>query len=324
MSVTAILHGYPPDWSMGGEVSTHRTLTSLSGSHVFAQSAKERYVLDGVNVHPASGQSVEDVIADLESVNTDVVFAHSSLSDVTTRAAMRVKKPSILAVHAPIRFASDLRRAWSRATVRLYNTEAARRDWKDPSGWLLHPPIDEPTTMFSGPHDALTLTSSLLNKGVVEVLELAKKWPHRRFIIVESPAHATHGDPTFWDQADILPNVEVWPRLRPEDVGLLWVQTHILLVPSRYETYGMSALEAAWYGIPSVHVDTPHVHEGIGSAARLLESHTVDELWSAIAEIESDYTRWSDRSLARTNELYWRGVRELQDFAEGVAKLAPR
>jgi hypothetical protein len=307
---------------MGGEMSTHRTLRAVDGS-VVVTATLEVYRMDGVSVMPSSGSSFQNIMLDAEAVGASVLYAHSVLSQETVRAAKRMKLPSILAIHAPPRYGTDLRRAWGSATVRLYNTEAARKDWHDPKGWLLHPPVGEPTIMPNGPHDALTVTSSLLNKGADRVLQLAARRPDQRFIIVESPAHPTHGDPLFWEKAERLSNVEIWPRLHPDDMGDLWAQTCILLVPSRYETYGMSALEAAWHGIPSVHVNTPHVLEGIGTAARLLQAMTVDELDRAVTDVEDQYEVWSEAAFNRVLEVAEREAAELARFAAGVAGLMP-
>lgn len=322
MTLAAFLHGYPPGWSMGGEVSTHRTLRAVPGSVVFTET-DQPYTLDDVQVRPITNSEISGVIDNARSVDATVLFAHSILSKVTVQAARRLKIPSVLSVHAPPRFAADLRRAWSAASVRLYNTEAARREWKDSHGWLLHPPVGRPAIVgrLDGPHDALTLTSSLLNKGVTQTLKLAHRWPDRRFIVMRSPAHQTHGAVDFDDEVTRLPNVEVWDRLHPDDMSRLWAETRVLLVPSRYETYGLSALEAAWHDIPSVHVDTIHVREGIGDAARLLRSQTVDELEAAVREVEKDYDLWSESARTRIEHLAIRERRELAAFGQGVTGL---
>jgi hypothetical protein len=176
---------------------------------------------------------------------------------------------------------------------------------------------------MDGPRNARTLTSSLLNKGADRVLALARRRQDQRFIIVESPAHLTHGDPLFWEQAGRLDNVEVWPRLHPFEMNALWAQTRVLLVPSRYETYGMAALEAAWHGIPSVHVDTTHVREGIGTGARLIKTTKLDELDHALTEVEIEYDLWSDRAYDRVKSLAQRESDELARFVAGVAALTP-
>ena len=320
MTLTAFLHGYPPLWSMGGETSTHRTLRAVPGSVVFTKTLEE-YTYDGVSVRPATGTSRQSIMEDAKAAGASVLFGHSTLAVETIRAARRMGLPSILAVHAPPRFGGDLRAARHAASVRLYNTEVARRDWRDVKGWVLHPPVGVPRDFVEGPRDAHTLTSSLVNKGAGRVLELAKRRYDQRFIIVESPAHSTHGDEKFWEQADKLENVEIWPRLHPDEMHLLWAETRVLLVPSRYETYGMAAMEAAWYRIPSVHVDTAHVREGIGTAARLLRSTTLEELDQAVTEVELEYDAWAERAANRAVALSEREAEELARFAAGVATL---
>jgi len=323
VTLAAFLHGYPPLWSMGGEMSTHRTLCAVPGSVVFTETPEE-YEYDGVLVRPATGTSLQCIRDDAESAGATILFGHSTLADDTIRAARHKHLPSILAIHAPRRFGADLRHAKTTATVRLYNTEAARRDWRDPRGWVLHPPVGLPFPIPDGPHNALTLTSSLKNKGANRVLDLAKRRYDQRFIIVESPAHPTHGDPDFWMNAEKLDNVEVWPRLHPNEMGRLWAETRVLLVPSRYETYGMAAMEAAWYGIPSVHIDTPDVREGIGTAALLLKTTDFEELDHALTEVEIEHDVWSERAYDRVSSLAQREADELALFAAGVAGLTPR
>jgi glycosyltransferase involved in cell wall biosynthesis len=104
----------------------------------------------------------------------------------------------------------------------------------------------------------------------------------------------------------------------PEEVYKYLEQTRILLVPSRYETYGMSAIEAAGYGIPSVHVDTPHVREGIGDAAVLVPGLDTERTANGIQLIEKDYDRYSLNSRARAEFLSQRQTMELEKFSEFI------
>ena len=66
MSLTAFLHGYPPFWSMGGELSTHRTLRVAPDAQVFTNTAEE-YELDGVRVRASSGASYQNIMTDAEA-----------------------------------------------------------------------------------------------------------------------------------------------------------------------------------------------------------------------------------------------------------------
>jgi glycogen synthase len=153
------------------------------------------------------------------------------------------------------------------------------------------------------------------------VLELAKLYPNKRFIIVRSPAEPTHGISNLEERASKLPNVELHPRVDPKDVYKYFEQTRILLVPSMYETYGMSAIEAAGYGIPCVHVDTPHVREGIGDAAVLVSPLSVSETANGIDLIESNYESYSDKARAKAEWLQDRQAIELQRFSEFVKNI---
>jgi hypothetical protein len=163
-----------------------------------------------------------------------------------------------------------------------------------------------------------------VNKGVKSTLGLAKILPEKRFIIVRSPAEATHGMRGFEEKAAALPNVEVWDRLEPHEMGELWRQTRIVFVPSAYETYGLSAVEAAWWGIPSVHVNTPHVLEGIGRAAWLLNTGcSVLDLEAAVDEVETEFLYWSMKAQERAVVLADREALELEAFAENLSKIPP-
>jgi hypothetical protein len=84
----------------------------------------------------------------------------------------------------------------------------------------------------------------------------------------------------------------------------------------------MSAIEAAGYGIPSVHVDTPHVREGIGNAAVLVPGLDTERTANGIELIEKDYERYSLNSRARAEFIADRQELELEKFSEfiGTAK----
>jgi glycosyltransferase involved in cell wall biosynthesis len=143
-------------------------------------------------------------------------------------------------------------------------------------------------------------------------------YPDKRFIVVRSPAEPTHGISNLEERAKQLPNLELHPRVAPEEVYKYFEQTKVLLVPSRYETYGMSAIEAAGYGIPSLHVDTPHVREGIGDAAILIPPLGTEAAALGIATIESNYQEHSLRSRSRAEFLYDRQKIELEKFSEFI------
>jgi hypothetical protein len=80
----------------------------------------------------------------------------------------------------------------------------------------------------------------------------------------------------------------------------------------------MSAIEAAGYGIPSIHVDTPHVREGIGQAAILVPPLNTMATANAIETIEENYAEFASRSRARAEWLNARQAIELEQFADFI------
>jgi hypothetical protein len=328
MKIVALSHGYPPFWNMGGEVSLHRTLTALNGEKHVLTKTDEPYVFEGINVEQINLQNVlrininhRPVSHQLRKMKADVVIGQSELSLVAVNAAYDANAVSVVNVHAPPRFGQSIAQAVTLADYAIYNTQESANLWGEPNAFVLHPPISPLPEKISNKGDAYTVLSSLKNKGVEVVLYLAKLYPDKRFIIVRSPAEPTHGLPDLEERAAQLPNVELHPRVPPEEVYKYLEQTRILLVPSMYETYGMSAIEAAGYGIPCVHVDNAHVREGIGDAAVLVSPLSVDETYNGIKTIEENYEEFSKKARERAEWLYDRQLTELQNLKEFIDNL---
>jgi len=325
MTIVGLSHGYPPIWNMGGEVSLHRTLVAASGKKIVLTSTEKDYTFEGIDVKKIKIPNVLDVNANpvpitrqLRELNARVVIGQNELSVPGVEAAKDAGAISIVNVHTPPKYGRAIRKAVVYADYAIYNTSTSAKLWGEPNALVVHPPINQLPAKTKPKGNAYTLLSSLVNKGVEVVLELARLYPDQRFIIVRSPAEPTHGLVDIEDRVAKLPNVELHPRVAPEEVYKYFEQTRILLVPSRYETYGMSAIEAAGYGIPCVHVDTPHVREGIGDAAILVAPLNVEETAKGIDTIESNYEFYSNNARLRAEWLQDRQAMELKAFADFI------
>jgi len=310
---------------MGGEVSLHRSIAPLDGRKVVLTATDKEYVFEGVEVKQIDTPDVLNVKANpgpiakqLKELNAKVVIGQNELSLPGVLAANHIGAVSMVNVHTPPRYGRLIRQAVVEADYAIYNTETSAKQWGEPRALVLHPPISKLPTKTFGDGDAYTLLSSLTNKGVQVVLDLAKQYPDQRFIVVRSPAEPTHGLKNIEELAAELDNLELHPRVAPEQVHKYLKQTRILLVPSRYETYGMSAIEAAGYGIPSVHVDTPHVREGIGEAAVLVPPLDLERTANGIELIEKDYQKYSLNSRSRAEFIAARQDVELEKFSDFI------
>ena len=326
MTVVALSHGYPPLWNMGGEVSLHRSMVAIKGQRVVLTNTEAQYYIDGIQVTQINTPDVLNIRANpgpiatqLKDLNARVVIGQNELSVPGVVAANSIGAVSIVNVHTPPKYGKLIRQAVVSADYAVYNTTTSAKQWGEPEALVLHPPISDLPSNTSTKGDAYTCLSSLRNKGVEVVLYLAEMHPDKRFIIVRSPAEPTHGIPDLEDRAARLPNVELHPRVDPKDVYKYLKQTRVLLVPSMYETYGMSAIEAAGYGIPTVHVDTPHVREGIGDAAVLVPALDVERTANGIQLIEKNYDKYSLGARARAEFISKRQREELEKFSEFIS-----
>lgn len=330
MSIVAVTHGYPPLWNMGGEVSLHRTLIEARGDKYVLTNTDKPYTFEGVHVQQINAPNVLDIRTDpgpiarqLKELDAKAVIGQNELSLAAVKAARVIGAASIVNVHTPPRYGRNLADAMYETDYAIFNTYTSAVEWGEPKALVVHPPINPMPSDTKTGGDAYTVLSSLRNKGVEVVLSLAKIYPDKRFIIVRSPAEPTHGLPDIEQRVANLPNVELHPRVPPEEVHKYLKQTRILLVPSRYETYGMSTIEAAGYGIPTVHVDTPHVREGIGDGAILVPPMDVAATAAGIDTIEKNYALYSLNARKRAEWLEVRQQIEMERFAEFMDNIKP-
>jgi glycosyltransferase involved in cell wall biosynthesis len=316
---------------MGGEVSLHRMLQIIDGEKNVLTKTDMPYTFEGVKVHKIDAVNVLDIRTNaipiakqLNELRANVVIGQNELSLAAVRAARMTGAIPMVSVHTPPRFGRNIMEALKLTDYAIYNTRTSAVEWGDPEAMVVHPPISLLPENTDTNGDAYTLLSSLLNKGVEVVIELAKRYKDKRFIIVRSPAEPTHGLANLEAIVKDIPNIELHPRIAPEEVGKYFRQTRILLVPSRYETYGMSAIEAAGYGIPTVHVDTPHVREGIGEGAILVPGLDVDATAQGIDIIESNYDLYSLNARKRAEWLHVRQQIESFQFAEFIENVQPK
>jgi hypothetical protein len=104
--------------------------------------------------------------------------------------------------------------------------------------------IEQELVLYNAPNqtegDCITLINANLLKGLGVLVELAQRFPNRKFLGVRP----------YYNRVQVpdLPNVE-WMDLQ-EDIRVVFAKTRILIVPSVYESWGRVAFEAMYNGIP--------------------------------------------------------------------------
>lgn len=94
----------------------------------------------------------------------------------------------------------------------------------------------------------ITFVNPLKNKGVDVVIELAKYYKNKKFLIVKGGYQE--------DQQDIksfkkLPNCHIIENTN-DMINNVYLKSKIILMPSHYESYGMVSAEAQCFGIPAI------------------------------------------------------------------------
>jgi glycosyltransferase involved in cell wall biosynthesis len=160
--------------------------------------------------------------------------------------------------------------------------------------------IDEPPN-----GDAITLVNANINKGVNQFIDLAKRMPTRKFLAVRP----YYGE--LWIPA-APSNVEWIPF--DDDIRAVLKRTRILLLPSKYESFGRIAVEAMYNGIPVIYskpatdnVDpvgtTEGVEEWIVPAGIACKRDAIDEWVSAIERLDDAASYEAQKTLVRDHIL---------------------
>jgi hypothetical protein len=156
--------------------------------------------------------------------------------------------------------------------------------------------------------DCITLINANLLKGLPLFIELANKFPTRKFLGVR-PYYNRINVP------ETIPNIE-WIDLQ-DDVRTILSRTRILLVPSFYESWGRVAFEAMYNGIPVLYTNpasdkdprttrpsgtTEGMHEWIADSQYPLDPLNADGWVNTINELDdvSVYAEASRRAYEQT------------------------
>lgn len=335
MRVLAMVHAYPPFHNAGGEITMHTLLAHLAahGHQVDVQISRAYpkirtgYQQDGVQVFPYKSDA--GIFAHFDGEGPDVVITHL---ENTMRAAAICGQRKVPLVHL---IHND--HMWTKGCFRrgptnlaIFNTDwmasgyadywASVSDYPQPPHTVIHPVVDPALFAPVTPGKAITLINLNEEKGGSLFWELAGELPKRSFLGVRG----AYGDQIVLDDPDTFPNVEVLAHQPPEAMPAVYGRTRILLMPSSYESYGRTAIEAAYCGIPTIAHPTNGLVEALGEAGTFVERDDV-EGWKAAISRLSTPKGWAKASeAARTHALALRPDRQLQLFTSAIEGVVRR
>jgi glycosyltransferase involved in cell wall biosynthesis len=302
MRILFNLHLFLPDHRCGSEFYAYHVIKYLQSKghevRVVHNDAKKYnikvpYKVDGIDVYGPS--------ANLDPYRwADIILCHLDYTRWSIQIAGKIGKPAVFFAHNDIPYGSVHSAGIIGCRMHVvYNSEwmIDNCGYKCPS-MVMHPPCDwryydvcdEPEK-----NQYITLISLNDNKGGNIFYKIAEAMPDRNFLGVTGS----------YDQQIIrtLPNVTIVPK---GDILQYYKQTRLLLMPSRYESWGMTATEAMCNGIPVISTKTKGLLENCSYAGNYIAGRKDINQW--VREIKKFdslkyYQKRSNLARQRSREL---------------------
>ncbi|WP_347111317.1 glycosyltransferase family 4 protein [Streptomyces sp. M41(2017)] len=310
LSIVARVHAMPPEHNAGAEhmlVSMLRPLVER-GHDVqvwlsrYGKAHKE-YEYHGIRVIPL--ESRLDFPTAVK--RSHMLLAHLETVPSAASLARGYGKPLVVVCHNTHR--ATFRDAAAGGTaLAVYNSVWMEREAelffaeypksvRPESSLIVRPPV------FAGeyatkPGKAITLVNCNPEKGGKVLAALARRMPDQQFLAVKG----AYGEQILPD----LPNVEIVEHVRGEDMReQVYARTRVLLMPSSYESWGRTGVEALASGIPVVAHPTPGLCESLGEAGIFVDREDVAGYEAVLRKLltSAEYRLASKRAKARSVEL---------------------
>jgi glycosyltransferase involved in cell wall biosynthesis len=172
--------------------------------------------------------------------------------------------------------------------------------------------LEQDITLFSPPNrptgECITLINANVLKGLNVLIDLAKRFPERKFLGVK-PYYNVVKVPTD------IKNIE-WMDLQ-DDIRTVLAKTKILIVPSLYESWGRVAFEAMYNGIPVLYTkpaeglnnyksgSTEGMQDWIQDNGFACNRTNLDDWIDSIHQLDDPevYSEYSDRAFKCTRDM---------------------
>jgi len=189
---------------------------------------------------------------------SEVIITHLDFTQYSIIMAHAAKRPIVHIVHNDIEY-NSIQNAFGNTFI-IYNSEwiAKKLNYRWPS-ITFPPPCDiDHYKVCENPeqNEYITLISLNKNKGADMFYKIVEAMPEKKFLGVAGSYDA--------QIIRTLPNLEVIPN--SPDILSTYKRTRILLMPSAYESWGMTATEAMCNGIPVICTPTPGLLENCAVA----------------------------------------------------------
>ncbi len=303
-TIVAYVHAYVPKHNAGAETTLHDILKYLVSrewdAHVVLKPESnlnpqnvvqpEEYYIDDVHVIPSANK--RPFIGYIPKA--DITISHLECSERTHLYSSEWKIPSVHLVHNT----HPLTKRWmSSSDGAIVNTKWIKEEPNflyDKPSVVVNPPVN-PDDYETTKGKSITLVNLWEDKGSHVFYELAKRMPEIQFLGVKGG----YGEQVIKD----LSNVTILEHT--PDMKSVFSQTKVLLMPSKYESFGRVGVEAMASGIPVLAEPTPGLLESLGDAGTFADRLNIDEWESTLRDLlkPAKYGKTSKMAKARSAQL---------------------
>lgn len=306
MKVLNSIHLYPPQHTCGAEFMAHwinkDAIKNGDEVRVLLHQARHYHIssmynYDGVDVFPPDQMVIEKLMT-----WSDAVITHLDYTDWTIGITDVFRRPLFHLIHNTSTYGRIVMA--DKPQYIIYNSEWAKSQLNYKHDSIVVPPSCDwrhyDTGVDPSYNEAITLINLDGNKGGHILRQIAEALPHRKFIGVIGSYSEPAADGQHTEQPS---NVMILPKTnRIVDV---YARTRILIMPSKYESWGRTATEAMCNGIPVISSGTPGLRENCGKAGIYLDR---DNISAWVDEIEKlfkpkAYDKASRAAKIRSREL---------------------
>jgi len=259
----------------GAEMMAHRMIKHLQskGHHVRVllhqanhYKITTTYTYEGVDVFPPNANVVENLFR-----WSHCVFTHLDYTRWSIGMAGMLKKPLFHLIHNTHLYPEIANADISQHIVynSLWAKEKLGYKW---SNFILTPPTDYrdfELGVDSADNEYITLINLNENKGGEIFYQIAKAMPHKKFLGVKG----SYDEQIIKD----LPNITYIDKTT--NILSVYQKTRILLMPSKYESWGITATEAMCCGIPVISTEAEGLKENCAKAGIFIKDRNDIESW---------------------------------------------
>ena len=321
MKILVVVELYFHKNKSGGEAYLHHFLKKIkeyteATINILIPNKEEdkKYDFEGIIINEVL-ESDEEL--DSYILEADILVSQLMLSPTVIKYSDKYKKPLIWLLHGF--FEGFTKFMKNNKIIKIFNSKNVLVDFSNKSNYIIQNyHIIYPFTDFDKlskfkdkeieRREYITFINPVQNKGAELVIQIAKKNLKRKFLIVEG-GYSHQEQKQYLTEFRNLSNCHIIKNTN-DIINEIYLKSRIVLMPSKYESYGMVASEASCLGIPVIiNREAKGLNENLGKLSLGGHDHDFKSYQRIIESLDifENYFMWShhyfDLSEERKDEI---------------------